>query len=80
MDVTGFNVARGLAGFYLVRSPREDDLADIGRIPRIGDTDGFDNPLDFGLALQDQQFNADATLRYDFLDHNGRLGDVFTVN
>ena len=80
MDVTGFNVARGLAGFYLVKSPREDDLADIGRIPRIGESDGFGNPLDFGLALQDQQFNADATLRYDFLDHNGRLGDVFTVN
>ncbi len=87
MDVTGFNVAKGLAGFYLVRSRREVDLENIGRIPTFGATDDVFNPpgpLDFGLTLQDQQFNAEvngiATLRYDFLDHNGRLGDVFTVN
>jgi len=80
MDVTGFNVSRGLAGFYLVVSERERVLADMGVIPEITDVDGFGNPLDFGLALQDQRFNADGTIFYDFLDHNGRLGDVFTVN
>ena len=80
MDVTGFNVARGLAGFYLVRSPREEKLADIGRIPRLLDTDKFGGPLDFGLALQDQLFNDDGSIFYDFLDHNGRLGNIFTVN
>ena len=80
MDVTGFNVARGLAGFYLVKSARERVLADIGRIPRLGETDELGGPLDFGLALRDELFNADGTIFYDFFDHNGRLGNVFTAN
>jgi FtsP/CotA-like multicopper oxidase with cupredoxin domain len=47
----------------------------MGVVPMIG------GPRDIGLALQDQLFNADGTeIFYDFLDHNGRLGDVFTVN
>ncbi len=74
MDVTGFNVARGLAGFYLIVDDRERELADMGVVPTIG------GPRDIGLALQDQRFNADGTIFYDFFDHNGRLGDVFTVN
>ncbi len=80
MDITGFNVSRGLVGFYLVVDPRERFLMDTMVIPRIEDVDAFGNPLDIGLALTDQRFNADGTLFYDFLDHNGRLGDVFTVN
>ncbi len=89
MDVTGFNVAMGLAGFYLVRSRREEELEDLERIPRFEGTDINGKPLDFGLALQDQLFDPlmfdplvgdVATIAYDFLDHNGRLGDVFTVN
>ena len=80
MDITGFNVTRGLAGFYLVFDDRERELAAQGITPEIGARDRFDNPLDLGLALQDQLFNPDGTLFYDFLDHNGRLGDVFTVN
>lgn len=80
MDITGYNVTRGLAGFYLVFDERERQLADRGVTPAIGAVDSFGNPLDVGLALQDQRFNADGTLFYDFLDHNGRLGDVFTVN
>lgn len=86
MDITGFNVARGLAGFYLVRSEREQLIADIGRIPALLDGDGQVNtddlggPLDFGLALGDQLFNRDGSIFYDFLDHNGRLGNVSTVN
>ncbi len=74
MDVTGFNVSRGLAGFYLVVDGRERQLEAMGVIPTIG------GPQDIGLALQDQRFNADGSIFYDFLDHNGRLGDVFTVN
>ena len=75
MDITGFNVTRGLAGFYLVRDERQVALADMKLIPEVG------GPYDIGLALQDQKFNADGTqLAYDFFDHNGRLGDVFTVN
>ncbi len=103
MDVTGFNVTRGLAGFYLVFDQREIDLIKTGVLPPPGrealgilgfDDDGDGEPtitdllgpsandagFDFGLALQDQQFNSDGTLAYDFLDHNGRIGDVFTVN
>jgi FtsP/CotA-like multicopper oxidase with cupredoxin domain len=80
MDITGFNVSHGLAGFYLVFDDRQRELADRGMIPPIGGIDRFGNPLDIGLALTDQRFNADGTLFYDFLDHNGRLGDVFTVN
>ena len=80
MDVTGFNVSRGLAGFYLVKSAREEMLADIGRIPSIDGKDAFGNPLDFGLALSDQLFTRDGSILYDFLDHNGRLGNVFTAN
>lgn len=74
MDVTGFNVARGLAGFYLIVDERERDLVSQGIIPEIG------GPQDIGLAVTDQRFNADGTLFYDFLNHNGRIGDVFTVN
>jgi FtsP/CotA-like multicopper oxidase with cupredoxin domain len=87
MDITGFNVSRGLAGFYLVFDDRQRELAARGVIPPTFNPDGttlakdvFGGPLDIGLALQDQRFNADGTLFYDFLDHNGRLGDVFTVN
>ena len=80
MDLTGFTVSRGLAGFYLVFDEREHELAARGVLPPIGGRDGFGNPLDVGLALQDQVFNPDGTLYYDFFDHDGRLGDVFTVN
>ncbi|MBE0627695.1 MAG: multicopper oxidase family protein [Burkholderiales bacterium] len=80
MDITGFNVTRGLAGFYLVFDDRERELAARGVTPEIGGRDRFDQALDVGLAIQDQLFNPDGTLLYDFLDHNGRLGNVFTVN
>lgn len=80
MDLTGYTVSRGLAGFYLVFDDRQRELADQGTIPAIGGTDAFGNPLDIGLALADQRFDADGTLFYDFFDHDGRLGDVFTVN
>ncbi len=80
MDITGFNTSHGLAGFYLVFDDRQRQLADRGVIPQIDGRDAFGNPLDIGLALVDQRFNADGTLFYDFLDHNGRLGNVFTVN
>ena len=86
MDVTGFNVAKGLAGFYLVRSEREQLISEIGRIPALLDrddeinTDELGGPLDFGLALGDQLFTRDGSIFYDFLDHNGRLGNVPTVN
>jgi FtsP/CotA-like multicopper oxidase with cupredoxin domain len=74
MDITGYSVSRGLAGFYLMFDEREEHLIDTGVLP--DPAEGFD----IGLALTDQKFNDDGTLAFDFFEHNGRLGDVFTVN
>lgn len=74
MDVTGYTVSRGLAGFYLMFDEREEQLIEDHVLPDPAEG------LDIGLALTDQQFNADGTLAFDFFDHNGRLGDIFTVN
>ena len=74
MDVTGFNVNRGLAAFYLCEDDVEIDHQMSGRLPKMyGD-------FDHVIALKDFAFNSDGTLKYDFLDHNGHLGDVFTAN
>ena len=74
MDITGFNVSRGLAGFYLMFDEREEQLIEDNILPDPAEG------TDIGLALTDQKFNADGTLFFDHFDHNGRLGDVFTVN
>ncbi len=74
MDVTGYNVIKGLAGFFLVVDERQDELARRGVIPEPG------GDYDVGLAFTDRRFNADGTISYDFLDHNGYIGDVHTVN
>jgi FtsP/CotA-like multicopper oxidase with cupredoxin domain len=74
MDLTGYNVARGLAGFYLVVDEREEQLANDGVIPTVG------GDYDLGLVFADTRFNSDGTIHYDFLDHNGRIGDIQTVN
>ena len=74
MDVTGFNVNRGLAGFYLSEDDLEQDHQQRGFLPKIyGD-------FDHVVALKDFQFNSDGTLQYDLLDHNGHIGDVTTAN
>lgn len=74
MDITGHNVSRGLAGFYLVSDHIEDDLIARNILPEVN------GPYDYPIVLVDQKFNADGSHFYDFLDHDGRLGDVFTVN
>ena len=74
MDVTGFNVTQGLVGFYLVYDKREEELARQRVIPEIG------GKYDIGLAVRDERFNADGSVFYDKLDHNGHIGDVFLVN
>jgi|CXWL01.1.fsa_nt_gi FtsP/CotA-like multicopper oxidase with cupredoxin domain len=74
MDITGFNVSRGLAGFYLMFDEREEQLIESNVLPDP------DQAVDIGLALTDQKFNADGTLAFNFFEHDGRLGDVFTVN
>ena len=81
MDITGFTVSRGLAGYYLCLDDLEQDLIDGNVLPDVTrlETDP-DNCFDIPLIFSDQRFNADGTLYYDFLNHDGRLGDVFTVN
>lgn len=95
MDITGFTVGNGLAGFYLVVDDTELDLIATGVLPAPGrevlEALGLEPEVvdaiapdgagyDIGLALIDQLFDAQGQLVYDFLDHDGRLGDVFTVN
>lgn len=81
MDITGFTVSHGLAGFYLYLDDFEEGLMEANVIPdvRLLESDPG-NSRDIPIAITDQRFNADETLYYDFLDHNGRIGDVFTVN
>jgi FtsP/CotA-like multicopper oxidase with cupredoxin domain len=74
MDVTGFNLASGLAGFYLVYDEREEYLAEKRVIPEPG------GKYDIALAIRDEKFRADGSVNYDKLDHNGYIGDVFMVN
>ena len=81
MDITGFTVSRGLAGFYLSLDDLEQNLIYDNVLPDVmrleSDPDGC---VDIPMIFADQRFNADGTLHYDFLNHDGRLGDVFTVN
>ena len=74
MDVTGFNVNRGLAGFYLMEDEIEIEHQQNGVLPKMY------GEFDQVLCLKDFSFNSDGTLRYDLLDHNGHIGDVFTAN
>ena len=74
MDVTGFNVSRGLAGFALMVDDLEQELIDSNVLPATY------GEFDIPIVIQDQSFNADGTLAYDFFDHNGRIGNIFTVN
>lgn len=74
MDVTGFNVNRGLAGFYLCEDDLEIEHQESGFLPKL-----YGN-FDHVIALKDFQFNSDGTLQYDLLDHNGHIGDVKTAN
>ena len=86
MDITGYLVSRGLAGFYLIQDDIELDLIQRRVLPAFYNTPempGFadDTITDIPLALMDQNFDSTGTeLPYNFLDHNGRLGDVFTIN
>src|SRR5215813_6553773 len=77
IDITGVNVYRGLAGFYLnfdeVDSGNElDDDPRALRLPS--------GEFDVGLVFQDRQFDENGFLVFDDFDHNGFLGDKFLVN
>lgn len=72
MDITGHNVYMGLAGFFLVTDDLEEGLIARNILPR--------EPYDIPIVLNDKVFNPDGTLFYDFLDHNGQLGNVYLAN
>ena len=74
MDITGFNVNRGLAGFYLCEDDREVEHQEKGVLPKLY------GEFDHVVALKDFRFNNDGTLAYDLLDHNGHIGPVYTCN
>ena len=80
MDITGYLVSQGLAGFYLVQDQHEIELTSTQpdgtrKLPKL--YDGQDVPM----ALMDQVIDLkEQILPYDFFDHNGRLGNVFSVN
>lgn len=72
MDETAENVTYGLAGFYLQTDELEDQLVADRVLPG--------GEQDVPLCIQDRRFNADGSLYFDPLDHDGYLGDVFIVN
>src|SRR5437899_1911432 len=76
IDITGPNVYRGLAGFFL-----NTNFLDTGNgldpPPALGLPSG---EFDIGLVIQDRQFDRNGFLVYDTFDHNGFLGDKFVVN
>ncbi len=71
MDITAFNVWAGLAGFFLTFNDIEMGLINNNVIP--------DDPYDIPIVVQDRRLNADGTLFFDPLDHNGTLGDLTSV-
>jgi spore coat protein A len=72
MDISGDTLIHGLCGFYLQCDDLELSLIAGNVLP--GD------PFDIPVMIQDRSFNADGTIFYDPLDHNGYLGDVYCVN
>jgi len=72
MDITAHNAYMGCAGFFICQDDLEGSLIDSNVLPKP--------PYDVPLVIADRTFNADGTMYYDFLDHNGAIGDVFIVN
>lgn len=91
-DVTAHNVTHGMAGFCLLTDTLEENLIKNRYLPDVDLRDGAgkliltpdgatqQGPYDIPLAFTDQRLNADGSLHWDPMDHDGRLGDLFTVN
>ncbi|MFQ5989645.1 MAG: multicopper oxidase family protein [Candidatus Methylomirabilales bacterium] len=80
MDITGENVYRGLAGFYLLTDDLEEDLIANGKLPDYKDYDKFGQPFDIPVTVQDKLFSRRGSMIYDTFDHDGFLGDVYVIN
>ena len=89
IDITGMNVYRGLAGFFL-NFDRVDSIAGEldtgaaalrlpGRMVTLPNGDQF-RQFDVPLVFQDKRFDQNGFLAFDTFDHNGFLGDKFLVN
>ena len=84
IDITGVNVYRGLAGFYLnfdeLDSILGEDDPNAGALHLPGRMRGGVREFDIPIVIQDKQFDRDGRLVFDDFDHNGFLGDKFVVN
>jgi len=77
IDFTAPNVYRGLAGFYIRYSatdPGNEATPGITGLRLPGP------PYDVAMVLQDRIFDGAGQLVYDATQHDGMLGDTFTVN
>ena len=72
MDVTAHTCVLGMAGFHIQIDDFEQGLIDRNVLPS--------DPYDIPVMIADKRFNSDGTIFFDPLDHNGYLGDVYTVN
>ena len=84
IDITAENVYRGLSGFYLIFDERDSLGGELDPNPNAlrlpGKMVNGARKYDIPLVFQDRQFNANGFLVYDSFDHNGFIGDKFTVN
>ena len=80
LDFTGQNAYRGLANvcsvFDEIDSGNETDYLTSGS-PALGLPSG---DFDIQLAFQDKIFDVDGSLIFNSFDHDGLIGDTFTVN
>ena len=72
MDITSHHVMMGLSGFSLAFDEAEQALINSNVLP--GD------PYDIPVALQDRTLNADGSIFFDPLNHDGHLGDLMCAN
>lgn len=72
MDIAAGNIWKGLCGAAICTDALEDDLIASNVLPAA--------QYDIPLCLQDRRLNADGTLWFDPLDHDGTLGNIWVVN
>ncbi len=84
IDITGPNVYRGLAGFFLNFDEVDSFLGEEDPNPRAlrlpGRMRGQVREFDIPIVIQDKLFDQDGRLVFDTFDHNGFLGDKFVLN
>jgi len=78
LDVTGPNVYRGLAGFFLLQ-PNDTPADEAMKAVDAALPSGY-GTYDIPMVFQDRQFNADGSLLFDTFEHDGFIGDTFLVN